>query len=210
VANFFVEDTEIKMTEKTTVEDDVHKFKGGSYIKEITEKTTYKSTLYSYDDISVLVNKIKRFNENYYKIVLFNDKLCKAWQLSDISAKLNIKLKRLKENVFLVIGESSSKSVVSQISFASLTEKEKVNEIIINFTKLNEIHFVNDEKIIVSYDDTHGDKTMHVLTMYSYDGKFLETFFEFSDDDEIKYTYKIENGKPEIKKLVGKNESERG
>ena len=206
MASFFVEDTEIKMTEKTTVENDVHKFKGCSYIKEITEKTTYKSTLYSYDDISVLVNKIKRFNENYYKVVLFNDKLCRAWQLSDISAKLNIKLKRLKENVFLVIGDSSSKSVVSQLSFANLTEKGKVNEIIINFTKLNDIHFINDDKIIVNYADVHGDKTIHVLAMYNYDGKFLKTFFEFGDNDEIKYTYKIKNGEPEIKKIAGGKE----
>lgn len=202
MAKFFVEDTEIKITEKTVVDEDVHKFKGDYYIKEATERTTYKSTMFCYGDISVLVSKIKQFNQHYYKIVLFNDKLCMGWPLSILSAELDVTLKRLKENVFLLIGESNNKKVVSQISFCTLTEKGKVNEIIINFTKLNDIQFINKEKIIVCYDDYNKleDKTTHCLSLYNNEGKFLKTFFEYCDTDDIIYSYELKGEELKINK----------
>lgn len=202
MAKFFVEDTEIKIIEKTVADEEVHKFKGDYYIKEATERTTYKSTLYCYGDISVLVSKVKQFNEQYYKIVLFNDNLCIGWPLSILSTALDVKLKRLKEDIFLLIGESNSNKVVSQVSFCKLTEKGKVNEIIINFTKLNDIQFVNKEKVIICYDDydKHEDKTTHFLSLYDAEGKFLKTFFEYCDDNDFVYSYELKGEELKINK----------
>lgn len=202
----FVEDTEIKMWEKTEVEDGSHQIKRDYYIMEVIEKTTYKSTLYSYGELSVLISKTKKFGEEYYKIVLFNDSTSSAWQIAVISAKLDIKVLKLAEDVFFVIGESNMKEIISQVSFCKLKQGGKVNDVTINFNRLNKIYYIDKTGILLSFDedDTMENRTMHVLSLYNIEGKLIKNFYEFYDTDEIEYLYKNENG---ILKLASHNKS---
>ncbi|MDR0850835.1 MAG: hypothetical protein LBN07_05185 [Christensenellaceae bacterium] len=195
MAKIFVENTEIKISEKVDIEDGAHQIKGDYYTMHSVITKDFKSTIFSYGDVSVLVSKITRYGEEYYKIVIFNDAVSKAWQLIVLSAKLDIKIKRLTGAVFLVVAESNVPDVVSQISFCKLKPSTKVDEVTINFSKLNEVNYIGDNSILLCYDeaDVISGRTTHVLSMYNYEGKLLKNFYEYNDDDPEQYGYIIEN-----------------
>ena len=195
MAKIFVENTEIKISEKVEVQDGAHQIKGDFYTMHSVMTKDFKSTIFSYADVSVLISKITRYGEEYYKIVIFNDSISKAWQLIILSSKLDIKIKRLTGAVFLVVAESKFADVVSQVSFCKLKPSTKVDEVTINFTKLNEVNYIGDNSILLCYDeeDVISGRTTHVLSMYNYEGKMLKNFYEYSDDAPEQFGYVIEN-----------------
>lgn len=203
MAKLFIEDTEITISEKTVVEDGKHEITDKSYTLEVVERTTYKSTLFSYEDLSVLISKQKRFNEKYYRIVLFSDIKGVAWPLVVLSSDLKTKVKRLNEEMFLVTGESERADLQSQISFCKLKPSGKVEEITINFTTLKDIQFIDNKGILVNFEekDDLNDDVLHVLAMYNVEGKLLKTFYEFYNKDKEKYTYEIKDNNLRIIKL---------
>lgn len=195
MAKIFVENTEIKISEKVDIEDGAHQIKGDYYTMHSVITKDFKSTIFSYDDVSVLISKITRYGEEYYKIVIFNDAISKAWQLIILSVKLDIKIKRLTDAVFFVVAENKNGEVVSQISFCKLKPSTRVDEVTINFTKLNEVNYIGDNSILLCYDedDVISGRTTHMLSMYNYEGKLLKNFYEYKDDDPEQYGYVIEN-----------------
>lgn len=204
MSKLFVEETEITITEKTDYEDGGHDIGAKYYVQEVIERTTYKSTIFSYDDgISVLVSKQKRYGELYFRIVLFSDAKCLAWPLLVLSASLNTKIKRLNEEMFLVTGESEDEKVVSQISFCKLKPSGNVDEITINFTKLVDLQFLGDKGILIYLEekDQFTNDTLHVLSMYNVEGKLIKNFYEFYDSDEEKFTYELKDNNLRIIKL---------
>jgi len=206
LSKIFVEDTEIKISEKVEVTDGEHEIKDNFYTMQSVVKTDFKSTIFSYEDMSVLISKAQRYNEDYYKIVLFNDAISKAWQLIILSARLDIKIKRLTDVNFIVIAESHDENVESQISFCKLKDSTGVEEITINFTTLKEINFIGDNSILICYEerDAASGKVTHVLSMYNNDGKMLKNFFEFADGDKEQYSYVMEDNKK--LKIIKKSE----
>ena len=203
MAKIFVEDTEIEIKEKTTVDTNGHQISGKYYTMRTVSTVDFKSTIFSYEDVSVLISKIERFGEAYYKIVLFNDTESKAWQLIVLSAKLDIKIRRLSQNMFIVIGESEEESLLSQVSFCKLKPSTKVEEITLNFTRLINLHFLGENSIVLDYSekDSINNEMLHVLSMYNYEGKLLKNFYEYTDSDETKYSYELENDKIKIVKI---------
>jgi len=204
LSKLFVEETEILITEKTDYQDGGHDIGAKFYVQEVVERTTYKSTIFSYDDgISVLVSKQKRFGELYFRIVLFSDTQGLAWPLLVLSANLNTKVKRLNHEMFLVTGESEDGKVVSQISFCKLKQTGNVDEITINFTKLIDLQFLGDKGILICLEekDKFSNDTLHVLSMYNIEGKLIKNFYEFYDSDEEKFTYELKDNNLRIIKL---------
>lgn len=204
MSKLFVEETEIKITEKTDYEDGGHNIGEKYYVQEVVERTTYKSTIFSYDDgLSVLVSKQKRFGEIYYRIVLFSDEKCLAWPLLVLSEKLDTKIKRLNDEMFLVTGINEAGEVVSQISFCKLKPSGNVDEITINFTKLVDLQFLDDKGILICLEekDKVTNDTLHVLSMYNTEGKLIKNFYEFYDSDKEKFTYELKGSNLRIIKL---------
>lgn len=204
MSKIFVEETEIIITEKTDYEDGGHNIGEKYYVQEVVERTTYKSTIFSYDDgISVLISKQKRYGEIYYRIVLFSDEKCLAWPLLVLSENLNTTIKRLNHEMFLVQGLSEDGKVISQISFCKLKQTGNVDEITINFTKLLDLQFLDDKGILICFEeqDSVTNDTLHVLAMYNIEGKLIKTFYEFYDSDEEKYTYELNGSDLRIIKL---------
>lgn len=196
----FIEDTEIKMLETQDETEGQHSIERGFYINRSTIKVEFKSSIFSYgEDIKVLISKIKRFSEEYFKIVIFNDKDAKAWTLIELSCKLEVKVKKVSEENFIITGDSKGeKGVMSQISFCKLKPSTKVEEITINFSKLNNIHFLGEDRIVVSYSDIGpmDTKALNTLAMYSKEGKLRQTIYEFYDGASTTYRYEIdENNK---------------
>jgi len=203
MAKFFVESTEIEIKEKRDVEELGHKIEGKYYMVDTLVTNHFKSAIFSYQDISVLVKKAERFGEMYYKIVLFSDASEKAWKLITLSARLNTKVRRLSEDTFLVIGESPSPDLLSQVSFCKMKPSTKVDEITLNFSKLIDIRFLKEGSILLNYTEEGGlnAEKVTVLSMYNYDGKLLRNFYEFAESDQEKYSYALEDGKIKIIKI---------
>lgn len=197
-----VENVEINIWEKVEEKGGTHKIEGKYYTMNSTKSADFKSTIYFYEDIAVLVSKIKRYTAYYYKIVLFSDNESKAWTLIILSEKLDINIKRLGKEIFLIVAESKTKDVGSQISFCKLKPSEKVEEITINFTKLNDLKFLEENEILVDYNefDRLTGKTTHVLSSYNNEGRMLKNYYEFDDDSLETYTYKIREKKVRLRK----------
>jgi len=200
MSKIFVEDTEIRIIEKVEVQNGEHEIKGDFYVMQKIVKTDFKSSIYAYPDISVLISKVERYNEDYYEIVLFSDEQSKAWELITLSVRTDIKVKRLTKTSFIVIAEDKTGNVTSEITFCTLKPNTKVEAVTINFTKLNEINFIGDNTILLSYDeeDANTKRATHVLSLYNDYGKLLKTFYEFNDGDSNKYSYSIEGKKLKV------------
>lgn len=201
MAKLLVEDKEIKISEKSDVETGEHIIENNNYILRSITRTEFKSSIYTYEEEKVLISKIIRFNEEYYKIVLFNDKAASAWTLIEISSKLNIAVKRLLHDAFFIIGDSSSEGITSQVSFCKMKPSGRVEEITINFNKLKDIHFLAGNSILLYYNDKDGDVMSHTLALYDYRGKLQKTLYEYRDSDAERFSYEIENGKIRILKI---------
>lgn len=198
----YIEDSEIKVVEKNITEDEKHVVNDNSYSIRSVVKTEFQSSIFSYSETErVLVSKIIRYNEEYFKIVLFNDMLSKAWVIIELSSKLNIKVKRVAENMFIVVGESQNSQIMSQISFCKLKPSTKVEEIAISFNKLLNIHyFAKQKQVALEYEEVNVDMTRRVLALYDYGGKLQKTLFEYYIGQGEEYTYTIEGNKIEILK----------
>ncbi|MCL2587287.1 MAG: hypothetical protein FWE31_03555 [Firmicutes bacterium] len=163
----FVEGTEIIMTEKERVDDGEHIIKDGEYILKSTAKRDFKSSIYEYAaGEKVLVSKVIRFSKEYYKIVLFSDQKAKAWNLLELPADMDIRMRRLSGTMFFIW-------TINQISFCEILPSTRVQEFTTNFVKLNDIFF-ESEYVMVSYND-EGRNT---VASFGHDGRLIKTHFE--------------------------------
>lgn len=195
MAKFVIEGTELNFEEKVILEDEKQTLKPTELVVERLEKTIIKSPIYTFaDNTSVLIKKNKRFGEDYYKIIIYSSGQDKAWGISDISAKLDVTLKRLDDSNVLVIGENKSdEKLISQITFCKLKPSMNVEEVTINFTQLEILKFIKDKAILVGVKemDYTQNINLNVLSLYSYEGKLIKNFYEFYDNDEITYSANI-------------------
>ena len=200
----FIEDKEINITEKREeISNGPHEIDGNQYILRSQESIEFKSSIFSYGKAKVLVSRLNLFNEKYFRFVLFNDQISKAWNILELSAKLEVHIKRLNDDMFFVIGDNKDEpEVLAQISFCKLKPSTKVEEITLNFSKLVDVHFSSKKEILICSEDidkvTH--KTCQTLAIYSHEGKLLKTLYEFDDDDKEKYYYEIKQNNLSIYK----------
>ncbi len=206
MAKIIVEETEIQIEEKVDVIDEKQIPKQNFFMIERLEKITFRSSIYHYEKMSVLVQKIKRFGEDYFKIVVFSDTFLKAWSLIALPAELNIKIKRLAEDVFFVVGESLNDKITSQITFCKLKTSGSVEEVTINFTKLHELKFVEFKAVLICVEekDHKTGNSLHVLSLYNNEGRLLKNFYEYYDDSLEKFSYSLDGKKLKIT-LLQKN-----
>ena len=203
MAKIFIEDEEIIVSYKETKESGEHIIEKDDYIMRSFLRTEFKASIFSYCEFEkILISKTKRFNEEYYKFVLFNDKESKAWNIIELSVKLDIKIKRMRDDIFVVIGDNKGADVTSQVSFCKLKPSLKVEEIAINFSRLNEILFLPKDNILLSYSDQDkiDDNIYHTLAVYNHDGILQKTVYEYSEKDREQYSYRVEGGKIKVTK----------
>jgi len=72
MGKIFIEDEEIAIYEKKVTEDGEHVIEKNNYVVRSVTRTEFKSPIFYYgENENVLIGKINRFNEDYYKIVVF-------------------------------------------------------------------------------------------------------------------------------------------
>lgn len=193
MSKIVIENTEIITTEKKQLIDEEHIIKKNNYVYTSVTKTEFKSSIFLYGEYEkILISKILRFDKEYYKIVLFNEKIEKAWNLIELSAELEIKIRRLSAEQFIIIGNSKHNgNVTPQVTFCKLKPSTRTEKITINFTKLNDIHFLKNGKIAICYDDADEGKIDHLLALYSIEGALQKTLFEYPENNEYYCDYKV-------------------
>lgn len=171
--------------------------KGENYVVMSTEVVTYTSTIYYYEDLAVMVGKEKRYNDYYYNIVVTSNTLGKTWPLISIPAKLNIQIKRLTMNLFFIIGTAEGTGDTSQISFCKLKPSQQVDEITLNFSKLDKIEYQQNSHVIISFEEFLSEssaqekKILYTFSLYNPEGKLIKNIYEYYSTDDFYYYYKI-------------------
>lgn len=198
MARLFFESMECKMWEKSEPGTSQSFIKNDNFTVMSTEVITFTSTIYYYEDLAVMVGKEKRYNDYYYNIIVSSSSLGKTWPLISIPAKLNIQIKRLTSNLFFVIGTAESEADSSQVSFCKLKPSQQVDEITLNFSKLEKIEYQQNNHVIISYqeilkDTVHEEisKTLYTFSLYNPEGKLVKNIFEYYNTDPFYYYYKI-------------------
>ena len=183
----FIENAEVIMEEKApVVERGEHIIKKDKYVLKTLIKEEFSSTIHHYNEIEkILVSKVRMFGEDYYKIVFCNDEQAKAWTLIELSCALEVRVTRLKEQVFIVTGDNKTdRDIMSQISFCRLKPSTKVEEFTTSFTKLNYVSFINNCILVSSTDVCKIEGRVHsMICSYNSDGKLLETHYECIEQD---------------------------
>jgi len=203
LGKIFIEDTEITFTEKKHVDDGSHVIEKNFYICRTVTVSEFKSSIYSYDEHQkILVSRTNRFNEDYFKIVLFDDKEAKAWNIIELPSALQITIKRKGADCFVVVGDSKfAKHIMSQVSFCTLKSSGKVEHITVSFNKLKEIYFMDNGDVLIDYCDFEDeDKKIarHTLQLYESSGTMKRSFYEYKDGDSAVFSYEVENNKIKI------------
>lgn len=195
MARLFFESMECKMWEKSEPGTSQSFVKNENYTVMSTEVITFTSTIYYYEDLAVMVGKEKRFNDYYYNIVISSVSLGKMWPLISIPSKLNIQIKRLTSNLFFVIGTAEQHGDSSQVSFCKLKPSQQVDEITLNFTKLEKIEYQLNSHVLINYHEVLGttsdSKTLHTFSLYNPEGRLIKNIFEYYNTDDFYYYYKI-------------------
>jgi len=199
MGKILIEDTEIELRERDVPQGEQHIIEGKKYINRTIINREFESTIYSYGEVEkMLVSKVSRFNMLYYKIVLFHDESQKAWNLIEIPVQLDVQVKRMCEENFVITADGKgSRSVMSQISFCKLKPSTKVEEKTISFTTLNEVRFIasgSQQFILISYSDLRDEVFFHTLALYNAEGKCEQTLYEFAENDDVTYTYEVVDG----------------
>jgi len=175
-----IEEVELNIQEKASVQEGEHTFKDDTYVQKTVTVQEFKSSVFRYPNSSesILVSKINLFNEDYFKIVFFCESISKAWTLLEIHSSLDIQLKRLNKTMFLIVANNPSKenkNVSSQISFCRIKPSQRVEEITINFGVLNKLT-VLDSHIVLSYRDFKDNGVIEdIVAVYNYDGRLMQT-----------------------------------
>lgn len=163
-----------------------------------TEVITFTSTIYYYEDLAVMVGKEKRYNDYYYNIIVSSTALNKTWPLISIPAKLNIQIKRLTSNLFFIIGTAEGDDDASQVSFCKLKPSQQVDDITLNFSKLDKIEYQMNSHVIIHYQEILKDnihesdsKILYTFSLYNPEGKLVKNIYEYYNTDDFYYYYKI-------------------
>ncbi|MCL2570205.1 MAG: hypothetical protein FWE16_03280 [Firmicutes bacterium] len=189
MSKVFVEEKEIKIVEKPPAESGEHTIDGDFYVLHRIIKKEFKSYIYKYCETEkLIISKVNFFNEEYYKIIYGDDHQAKAWNLIELSSKLDVRVRRLTPTMFLVIGDNKNNpNIMAQISFCRIKPSLKVEEFTTSFSKLNTIYVLKDS-VLVSYmdisKDDEEDKVRGTVATYNFDGKLIKTHYELSNEDE--------------------------
>lgn len=174
-----IENKEIIIDEKAPSEgNDEHIIGETQYTLKTTTTREITSSIYTYSDgMKALTSIVNRFGEEYFKVLLFSDNISKAWTLIELSSDLNVRVRRLGEFMFVVIGYSKdpdNKKIVSQFSFCKLMPSTMVEERTTNFWRLRGVQFASDH-IVMDYDELENGKMRNVVSKYNFEGKLLST-----------------------------------
>ena len=189
MSKIFVEDIEIKMWEKPVFEDAEHVITNDNYVLKKVVHTEFKADIYQYSETKkLLISKIERFGEMFYKIVAFDEIGSKAWNLIEMSCELEVRVKRLCPIMFFITGNSQNKDYPSQFSFCRLKPSLKVEEFTINVVKLDRAE-VLDKTVIVGYiDDGYYN-----ISVYTHEGRLIENVFNRFLEDGEQVTFRVED-----------------
>ena len=166
-----------------------------------SEETLYNSDIHNYDDLCLVVCNEPRFGENYYNIAVYNDSHEKAWPLITIPRSLDVNVRRLAKDAFVVWSNSEKeehKSTIKQCTFCKITPEEKVMNVTIDFNVLHNIEILGEKNyVFAKYSQVlggHGGVAPRTVTMFAlYDcyGKMIKVFYEFYCDDKEHFEHKM-------------------
>lgn len=178
MGKIYIEDKKISTNLKTKEQESEHEFKGDKYVMKTVQVSEFQSCTYRYEDTGemILVSKIEFFSEHYYKFVLFCDNNSKAWPLIELPAVLDVKIKRLSNTMFLVVGNNKEgTSAMSQVSFCRIMPSEKVEYVTLSFKTLVRIGYAKGKVLVVYQDACDLGKISETTSVYNLEGKLLKT-----------------------------------
>ena len=182
----FIENVEVTIEDKAPiVERSEHIIKNNKYVLKTLIKEEFASTIHCYNDLErIIVSKIRMFGSDYYRILFCNDQHEKAWTLIELPWELEVRIHRIKEDMFVISGDNKTdKDIMSQVSFCRLKASTKVEEFTTSFTKLNYMSFINKCVLVSSTDVCKMDGKIHSMVIsYNSDGKRLETHYEYIEE----------------------------
>jgi len=177
----FVENKEVTIVEKSPKESSEHNMCGKYYMLDTLTRHQFKSTLTRYNKYQkIVISKAMRFGLEYFKVIYSDDKEGKAWNLIELARGMEIRIHRLSDDMFIVVGDAKDvEGVESQVSFCRIKPSTKVEEFAISFCKLNHFYIVQDS-IVLSYTnvDEVDNKMKTTIATYNFDGQLLKNHFE--------------------------------
>lgn len=203
-----IEDKEIKMwhkTENTLVECGI---KNNVFVSVLNEQVTFSSEIYRYSDLSIVVNREPRFREFYYAIAIYNESEDQAWPLLTLPAEYDTNIKRFGDSSFVIWTQK-------QCSFCKLYNKEKQDNVTVDFDVLKDIRILPGDYILLSTSQILGEsihtkkRTVTTLAVYEPSGRLNRTIFEFYDDEGKTYDYELDMAQGRII-VVDKSKNEKG
>lgn len=190
-----VEDTEIKTWEKHVESKAECNIKGSVFSCLRTDVISFHSDIYKYEDLKLVVNRESRFGEQYYNLVLYDESSDKGWSLTTVQAKMQINVRRLGKNNFVLWTDFNDDVDIKQCSFFTIHDNERTDNITVDYNRLKSIRFLPGNNVLIAFSQRVGGtggielKNINTLALYESGGKMLKTFYEFADNDEEIFSF---------------------
>ena len=200
-----IEDTDIKMWDtlvhssaKCTIKNDVF-----SCLRQ--EETLFNSEIFKYNDLGVVACREPRFGEHYLNIAVYDDSFERAWPLVTLSQKMDIYIRRLGKDTFLIWTNTQEQtSDIKQCSFCRLHDTEKIDNTTIDYNALLGLEIIEKENILIEYSNVLGGvggvakKLVTTLALFNKYGKLIKVFYEFYEKDAKTYSHKFKEDKMQL------------
>ena len=191
MAKIFIENKEIKFKVQEQVEQTSFDIIDGKYVENTSLTRKYISDIYAYLDFNVLFAMENLFDQFYIKIILFNDEKKVGYNLISLSNNLDISIKRVSPENFIVLGVNKDQEMQGQASFCSLKGDGTVGEVTINFNYINQYKVIEKKYFLLNFievvevdefdDEGNAKKKKHYINtigLYNADGTIVGILFE--------------------------------
>lgn len=190
-----VEDVEIKTWEKHVESKAECTIKGSVFSCLRTDVISFHSDIYKYEDLKLVVNRESRFGEHYYNLAFYDENSDKGWSITTVQAKMQINVRRLGKNNFVLWTDYKDDVDIKQCSFFTIHDNEKTDNITVDYNRLKSIRFLPGNNVLLAFSQRVGGtggielKNINTLALYEPGGKILKTFYEFADNDEEIFSF---------------------
>lgn len=196
--NCLIEDKKLTINEKERINSTNIEIKSDQYVvtEEVTKFT--ESEFYSYEDYDLFASVQHLFNEKYLNFILFNADTNKGYKLLQINGALEIQIKRLNQESFVVVGQNKELDSVGQVSFCNLLSSGEVSELVYNFNKLKQVAFIGKRCVLLNYfevvDDGDKKEYLYTLAVHRPNGTIEKVLLDEKSKGYVDYSFEVKSG----------------
>lgn len=159
------------------------------FVMKMEEQVIFNSDIFQFQDDSMIYLKRDDTVAGGMIDIVFNYIGIQDYDLIKVANSADVQVTRLDFQKFIVVYKNNAEGY-GRIKFCRLNDSKKMEEITLEFTKLCNIHYLENSVIINFYEDIEKDdkiKKVCNIMQFDFDGRQKRVILDLVEDDFISY-----------------------